>query len=366
MAMIELLADLFYGLVRGLSSGVVAFFAVLMLAVLYRFLTNEKFPVILGLALGLGLLGFTGGLLDIFEQPSFGGAVHILTIMVFVVWGITNGDKIAGKFPKKPKEFLGSIRSGKQYTVVKLPNAHLIHSMTGKPQVSDSLKVELADREFVFSANLPIEELSNRVIRRLMTDWGIGEVDLELDQEGRVLHLAIAATEQGLSDIIPQGFFAVPIECRLIPSNLASGDIVEIRFENGEVIDKIEVKGVNSDQRMITVVADKDLLSKITGSKATLVLALPSKIQIPQLMSVEHRSGLIESFNDQEIVNSLKRAGVKEDLAVEIARQVWDRISKLDPPVSTRVIKAVVIRQLEKASPEAAEKLKSRRRWRFL
>ncbi len=233
MAMIELLMDLFHGLARGLMSGIMAFFAVLMLAVFYRYLTNEKFPVILGLAFGLGLWGFTGGLLDIFEQPSFGGVLHILTVMVFVVWGINNGDKIAKKIPKKSIGFLGSIRSGKPYTLVKLPDAHLIRNMTGKPQVSDSLKAELADREFIFSVNLPIEELSNRVTKRLITDWGIGEVNLELDQEGIVLHLAIAAKEQGLSDIIPNGFFAVPIECRIIPSNLHSGDFVEINFENG-------------------------------------------------------------------------------------------------------------------------------------
>ncbi len=133
-----------------------------------------------------------------------------------------------------------------------------------------------------------------------------------------------------------------------------------------EVIESIEVKGVDRDQRVITVVADRSLLSKISGSKASLVLALPSKIQIPHLISVEHRSGLIEPFDNKKIVSSLKKAGVQEDLAVEIARQVEDRISKLDPPVSTRIIKAVIIRQLEKANQGVAEKLKSRKLWRFL
>ena len=363
--MYEVIIEALYGLAQGLMSGVVAFFAVLMLAIVYRYFTNEKFPTFLGIAIGLGFWGFTGGVLDILEQPNFGGVFQILVVMIFVVWGVNTGDKIAAKIPKKSVDFLESIRLGKAHTTVKLPNASLIHDMTGKPKVPDSLKAELSDREFTFPAELPIEEINNRVRRRLITDWGIGDAELELDQEGKVLHVSIAAKEQGLSGMIPDGMFAVPIECRAIPSNLASGDFVKILFENGEVIEKIEVKGLDKDQRVITIVADMDLISKIASSKASLVLALPSTMQIHQLMSVEHRSGTIDAFDNRKIVNSLKRVGVQEDAAVKIVRKVQDRISKLDPPVSTRLIKAVIVRQLEKDNPAAAEKLKSRRFWRF-
>lgn len=357
--------DILYGFAEGIVSGTVAFFAVLILAVVYRYFTNEKFPTFFGVAIGLGFWGFTGGLLDIFEQPNFGGVLQILVVMIFVVWGVNNGDKIAIKIPKKSVDFFESLKHGKTHTTVKLPNTRLIRDMPGKPKVSEALKVQLSDREFTFPASLPDEELSNRVRRRLITDWGVGDVDLELDPEGRVLHLAIAAKKQGLSGLIPDGFFAVPIECRALPSNLGSEDFVKIFLENGEVIEKIAVKGLDKDQRVITVVANEALLAKIIGTKASLVLALPSTIQIHQLVSVEHRSGIIEAFDSQKIVSYLKKVGIQEVTAVEIARKVQVRISKLDPPVSTRLIKAVIIRQLENDNPSAAEKLKSRRLWRF-
>lgn len=363
--MYEVITNALYGLAKGLMSGVVAFFAVMMLAIVYRYFTNEKFPTFLGIVIGLGFWGFTGGLLDIFEQSDFGGVLQILVVMIFVVWGVNTGDKIAVKIPKRSVDFLESIRHGKTHTTVKLPSASLIHEMSGKPKISEDLKADLSDREFTFPAGLSVEELGNRVRRRLIAEWGLGDAEFELDQEGKVLHVAIAAKEQGLSGMIPDGFFAVPIECKLLPANLGSEDFVKIFFENGEVVEKIGVKGLDKDQRVITVIANEALLSKISGSKASLVLALPSTMRINQLVSVEHRSGIVEDFESQKIVNHLKKIGVEEAVAAEIARKVQLRISKLDPPVSTRLIKAVIIRQLENDHPEAAEKLKSRRLWRF-
>ena len=105
LTMYEVIIDALYGLAKGLISGTVAFFAVLMLSVMYRYFTNEKFPSFFGIAIGLGFWGFTGGLLDIFEQPNFGGVLQILVVMIFVVWGVNTGDKIAVKIPKKRVDF---------------------------------------------------------------------------------------------------------------------------------------------------------------------------------------------------------------------------------------------------------------------
>jgi len=205
----------------------------------------------------------------------------------------------------------------------------------------------------------------NRVKRRLITEWGIGDVELELDQDSKVIYLAVSAKEQGLSGVIPEGKVAIPIECQAIPSNLAAGDFIKIFFEKNEVIERIEVKGLDKGQNVITIVADSSLLERIKGNKASLVVALPSTLQVHQLMSVEHKSGAIEAFDTQNIVSSLKKVGVKDDMAAEIARKVQNRLSKLDPPVSTRLIKAAVIKELEKEDPKVAEKLAARRLWRF-
>lgn len=353
------------GLLRGLISGTVAFVAVMLLSVVYRYFTTEKLSSFIGILFGLGFLGFSGGLLAILEQPTLGGAIEIVAVSIFTVWGVNIGDKIAANIPKKSAtSILEGIRGGKtQYTTVKLPNSRLIYDMVGKPRVPDSLKNDLSEREFTLPADLPIEDIINRVKRRLITDWGVGDVELELDQESRVIHFAISAKERGLSAAIPEGSVAIPIECRVIPSNLASGDSVKIFLDNDEVIDRIEVKGVDEEQRVITIVADSGLLETIRGNKASLVVALPSAAPMHTIISVEQKSGEIEEFKFLKIVNYLKKVGINDELANKIVQRVQAKLCKMDPPISTRLIKAAVIEELEKEDPEAAKKLRARKLW---
>jgi hypothetical protein len=353
------------GLLRGIMFGTVGFFTVMILSIIYRYFTNEKLSSFLGILFGLGVLGFSGGLLAILDTPTVGGAIEVVTISIFTVWGVNTGDKIAEKMPKKSaSEILDGIRGGKtSYTTVKLPNSRLIFDMAGRPKVPESIKAELSEREFTLPADLPLEDITKRVKRRLITDWGLGDVELELDQEGRVIHFAISAKERGLSAAIPEGQVAVPIECRVIPSNLAPGDFVEVFLENNKVIEKIEVKGVNEEKGVITIVADQSLLEIIRGNKASLVVALPCTILKAPAISVEQKTGEIEEFKLQKIVNSLKRVGVTNELSKEIVMKVQSKLSKMDPPISTRLIKATVVGELEKVNPEAAKKLKNRKLW---
>jgi len=353
------------GLVEGVMFGTVGFFTVMILSIVYRYFTNERLSSFIGILFGLGFLGFSGGLLAILEYPTLGGAIKVVTISIFTVWGVNTGDKMAEKMPKKSASaIIDGFRGGKTaYTTVKLPNSRLIYDMVGKPRVPDALKAELAEREFTLPADLPLEDITNRVKRRLITDWGIGDVELELDQEAKVIHFAISAKERGLSATIPEGSVAVPIECRVIPSNLAPSDFVKIFLENNKVIERIEVKGVDEKQRVITIVADQSLLETIRGNKSSLVVALPSATPKYPAISVEQKSGEIEEFKLQKIFNSLKKVGVTDEATRKIVKKVQAKLSKMDPPISTRLIKATVVEELEKENPEAAKKLRNRKLW---
>jgi hypothetical protein len=333
----------------------------------YRYFTNEKLSSFIGILFGLGFLGFSGGLLAILEQPTLGGVIEIVAVSIFIVWGVNTGDKIAEKMPKKSAaSILDGIRGGKTaYTTIKLPNSRLIYDMVGKPRVSESLKTELSEREFTLPADLPMEDIIKRVKRRLITDWGIGDVELELDQESKIIHFAISARERGLSLAIPEGSVAVPIKCRVIPSNLASGDLVRIFLENNEVLERIEVKGVNEEQRVITIVTDLNLLETIRDNKASLVVALPYAPPAHPAISVEQKSGEIEDFKFQKIINALKKVGINDELASKIVIKVQAKLSKMDPPVSTRLIEAAVVEELEKENPKAAKKLRNRKLWKL-
>jgi hypothetical protein len=157
----------------------------------------------------------------------------------------------------------------------------------------------------------------------------------------------------------------VPIKCRVIPSNLASGDLVRIFLENNEVLERIEVKGVNEEQRVITIVTDLNLLETIRDNKASLVVALPYAPPAHPAISVEQKSGEIEDFKFQKIINALKKVGINDELASKIVIKVQAKLSKMDPPVSTRLIEAAVVEELEKENPKAAKKLRNRKLWKL-
>ena len=105
------------------------------------------------------------------------------------------------------------------------------------------------------------------------------------------------------------------------------------------------------------------MLKTIQGKKSSLVVALPYETPTHTVISVEQKSGKIEDFKLQKIVSSLKKVGVADNLAGKIVTKVQAKLCKMDPPVSTRLIKAAVVEELEKENPEAAKKLKNRKLW---
>lgn len=363
--MINILQDSLTGLLHGLISGAIAFFVVLLLAFFYRFFTNEKLPTFIGIAFGLGFWGFTGGLIDIFQQPTVGGVIRILTVLIFVVWGVSSGDKISRKIPQKGIDIIKGIRSpNKKFTNIKLPHQRLIFDIASKPRVPNSLKAELSEREFTLPADLPPEAIVKRVKRRLITDWGLGDAEIELTQDGRISHFSIAAKEEGLSVILPTGKIAIPIECKLLPSNLAIGDFVTAFLENKQVIEKIEVKGIDEQNKVITIFSDPESLKKIGNSRARLVIALPISIPKPPALSVEGESGAIEEFKTDTILNSLIGVGVDRKAAIEIVDRVQYKLCKFDQPVSKLAIKKAIIAELENENSKAVKKFRKRRIWK--
>jgi hypothetical protein len=363
--MINILQDSLTGLLDGLISGVIAFFVVLLLAFFYRFFTNEKLPTFIGIAFGLGFWGFTGGLIDIFQQPTVGGVIRILTVLIFVVWGVNSGDKISRKIPQKGIDIIKGIRSpNKKFTAIKLPHQRLIFDIASKPRVPNSLKAELSEREFTLPADLPPEAIVKRVKRRLITDWGLGDAEIELTQDGRISHFSIAAKEEGLSVILPTGKIAIPIECKLLPSNLAIGDFVTVFLENKQVIEKIEVKGIDEKNKVITIFSGQKSLKEIGNSRARLVIALPVSVPKPPALSVECESGVIEEFKTDKILNSLIGVGVDRKAAREIVDRVQNRLCKLDPPVSKLAIKKAILEELGNENSEAVKKFKKSRIWK--
>jgi len=353
-----LISDLVVSAFRGLMDGVIASFFIIFLSMIYRYFTNEKFPSFLGIILGLGVVGISGGLLAILEQPTIEGVTEIIIATIVIAWGVNTGNKMAEKIPKKGNLFQNILKTkNKRYTKIKLPNAHLIFDISGKSRVPEEIKNDLSEREMVFPSDLPPEEIERRLKRRLITDWGVGEVDAELDK-GKITHLAISAKEQGLSEGIPKGYVAVPIKCEIIPSGLALGDIVRIYLKNEELIEGVEIKGVDKAEKKITVVIKQEKIEKIRDQDASLIVVLPYTKPKADSIVVKKRSGAIKEFDMQKLTSSMRNVGVDNESAEDIAGAVKSKLVKSAVPIATEKIEDIVVDELEKKNSKTAKKFK--------
>jgi hypothetical protein len=353
----DILLDLFVGIVGGVVYGGIASIAILSLSLVFRYFTNEKFPVFMSIVLGLGILGIGGGFLAILEDPTLGRVAEIIIASIVIVWSTNVGDQLAEKIPRGGGSIRHILRTRKpKYVTIKLPNSRLIRDISGKPRVPDDLKEELSEKEFIMPSDLPQEELANRLERRLMTDWNIGEASFELDDKGRILHIAVAAKDRGLSQTLPMEFVAAPIKCDTTPTGLAPGDFIRIYMGNNEVIDQIEVKNVDVEEKKITVMMSLESFERIRGKEACEVVAVPPPVRKPLPIEVEKRSGSIEEFDVEKIVSSTMEAGTSEEVAKEIAEKVKVQLAKATTPITTERIRKVVVEELRKSSPKVVKR----------
>lgn len=272
------------GVLTGAIYGGVASVVILCFSLIFRYLTGEKFPSLMGMALGLGILGIGGGLLAILDRPTLEGVVEVLVAAIVIVRGVNMGNRLADKMPRGRASFLNILRRMRKpsHVTIKLPSKYNIHHISGKPRVPEGLKSELSEKEVILPSDLPQEELINRLKRRLITDWGIGSVELELDEDGKVIYLAVAAKEQGISETIPIGHVAIPIQCDRIPYGLAAEDFVRVYLEDGEIIDQVEVKGMDKAEKTVTILINLDLLEKVKDKRASLITGLPRANSLQQ------------------------------------------------------------------------------------
>jgi hypothetical protein len=325
-----------------------------MLSFIYRYFTKEKLTSFLGIVFGLGFLGFSGGLLSILEQPNIGGAIQIMVVVIFSVWGLNIGDQIAEKAPKTQINFA---RKKNNYIKIKLPHERLILDISAKKRVPENLKSEISEREFILPADLPIEELTQRVKRRLITDWGIGDAEIEIDKDGKVVHLAVSAKEKGLSTTLTKGEIALPLEATIMPTPLIAGDMVRVFLDNGEIIEATEVLGVDSQQKILTIAKPEEWIEKTRKVKADLVVGLPQDIERQNRIFVKRKSGAIEEFNIEKIHSSFEKIGVDPKIAKDAVTKIKKHFSKIEGPVSPQFIKLIIKEELEKINPEEAKKL---------
>jgi len=359
------LEEIALGILSGLAYGVISSVFIIFLSMIFKYFTNEAFPWFVSIIIGLGIVGISGGLLSILDEPAPLPVTRVLVASLILVWATKEGDKLAARLPKKKVPLISSLGLiGRQnYLAIRVPNESEINDIPGRPRVSMVVKRELSGKEFLLPSDLPDEELVNRVRRRLLTDWALGDVELELDHEGRFTYFAISAREQGLSGDLEEGFVAFPVKYDEAPSGLASGDIVRAYSGKDLLIDSVEVKGVNETDKTVTLTLDAESLPKCIGKQVTQIVALPrtkKKLTVSEIMTrIVHTVKPDASISDAISIMNEHRIGsvivTEQDRAIGILtdRDILQRIEKRPLDTKSTKVRDLMSEPLVQISPDS-------------
>jgi len=352
------------GIVSGIIYGLMSSVFIIFLSMIFRYFTGEMFPWFISIPMGLGIVGISGGLLALLDQPTPLSVTRIMVASMILVLATNQGNRLGTNLPRKKISLISSLRAiGRQdYFTVRIPDEREIDDIPGKPRVTVGVKRRLSGTGLLLPADLPREELENRIKRRLLTDWGLGDVELELDRGGRFIYLAVSAREQGLSGGLREGFVAFPMRYQAAPNGLAPGDFVRIYSKNDLLIDSVEARAVDEAGKTITLVLDVKDEEKCVGREATQVVALPRPrkgMTVREIMSrnvctVRPDASLLETIS----VMNERRVGsvvvVENDKAIGILtdRDVLQRMGKGRLNLKSTTVRGLMSEHLVEISPD--------------
>mgnify|MGYP000097271487 CR=1 FL=1 len=128
-----------------------------------------------------------------------------------------------------------------------------VDDIVGYDPVPAETKEKIAGKTFVFPRRLTVDELRDRLVTRLKADYGVGHVDLELDDDGSVEYLAVGSRAAGIGPTLPPETSAVAV--RADPAFAASaGDLVQVwRTDPFERVVTAELRGVVDDVATLAI-----------------------------------------------------------------------------------------------------------------
>lgn len=222
----------------------------------YRWYVRERMPDYLAVLLGLGAISiwlntratlsqFIGG-----GVPGLDTESAIVTVATFAVAASAStaaartGDRLASQTfafsgVRRMDGDVGQlVKAVGRFVAVELPET--IDDIEGYDPVPPATKESLVGTTLLFPRRLTVQELRTRLVDRLKTDYGVGHVDLDLQEDATVEYLALGGRAAGLGPTLAPGTAALAI--RADPAFSASpGDTVQV-WRTGE----------NGPERVIT------------------------------------------------------------------------------------------------------------------
>ena len=256
------------------AGGLVLLAAVLSTAIaaLYRWYARARIPdgvaVLVGVSGVAVYLNSTAALASVIERGTailtIDSAVFNTATLFLAVVAAAGGRRFGDRLGESVLVLLGArrietdvsaiVRTVGRMTTVTLPEA--VEDMEGYDPVPEGTKAKFAGETLVFPRRQTVEELERRVVERLKSDYGIGFVDVDLDETGTVSYLAVGSRQAGIGPALPPGTAAVAV--RADPASDASaGDVVGVYRTTGAGPERVvgaEVRGVADD--VVTLAVD--------------------------------------------------------------------------------------------------------------
>lgn len=243
-------------------------------AVIYRWYVNQELPQGIALLLGAGAIAVVLNTTAALGQ-SIGGTTDLLTpqaasftIIAFLVGGMGSeagraiGDRIGRRVVPGwtvggiDRDVSAFVRGGGRTVRVKLPDE--IRDIDGYEPVRPNVKEELAGEYMTFPGRLTRLELREAFVTRIQRDAGIGKVDVEFDDRGRITYLAVGRGEAGIGHTLAPDQVAIAIEAD--PAFSAGpGDQIRV-WQVEPTVERLvagEIRGVVDDIVTIAVAADE-------------------------------------------------------------------------------------------------------------
>jgi hypothetical protein len=361
LALEGLLVDVARGIVLVVFAGVIG----AGVGLLHRWQVNARVPD--GLAVLAGLSGVavylnTSGALGqviLGQRDLLAPETAVFNVIVFFVAALSAsaggrlGDRTGISFfavsghTAVEDDLSRIVKTVGRVTTVEAPEE--IDDIDGYDPVDPETKGKLAGRVLLFPRRLTVEQLRERLVERLRTDYGVGHVDVDLTDEGEIEYLALGSRAAGIGPTLPPGSAAVALKADP-PNNASPGDAVQIwtagtveadANANADTDDEVgtetaaaesdsgprrvtnaELRGTAGD--VVTVAMDEEEAKRIDSETRYRLVTLPVESRVDrefaaQLRSAAETMGVVTIETDSPLANGAVGA---VDVAVVAVRTV--------------------------------------------
>jgi hypothetical protein len=278
---------------RVLAFALTSFLVAAVVAAGYRWYTRQRVPLgpplIFGLAVVavyLNTVGLFGDVLGAASAPLFRlDAVVVNVVSLGVATAAAPAGRVAGdRLATDVFAVAGArdidaevsrvVQSVGRVVSVDLPDPEDIGDIEGYDPVATETKAELGGQTLLFPRRLAVAELRDRLVTRIKEDYGVGHVDVELDDDGAVSYLAVGRRVAGIGPTLGPGAVAVAVRADP-PADAGPGDVVQVwRTGPAERVCTAELRATAGD--VVTLAVDDADAARLDASTTYRLVTLPA------------------------------------------------------------------------------------------